>query len=78
MLSGKPILHSVNAANDWVAEFDCGISVPAENPTEIAKGIKYLFSLNKDELLVKGSKGREYIMKHFSYSILAKKFLENC
>ena len=78
MLSGKPILHSVNAANDWVAELDCGVSVPAENPKAIVQGVEYLFSLNKDILLAKGGRGNEYAMKHFDYSILAKKFIENC
>ena len=78
MLSGKPILHSVNAANDWVAELDCGVSVPAENPKAIVQGVEYHFSLNKDILLAKGGRGNEYAMKHFDYSILAKKFIENC
>lgn len=77
MLSGKPILHSVNAANDWVAESGCGISVQAEIPQEIVRGIKYLFSLNSETLSTMGERGKEYVVQYFSYSILAKKFIKN-
>lgn len=78
MLSGKPILHSVNASNDWVAEAGCGVSAKAEDSLAIAKGIKYLFSLNKETLDNMGTKGRGFAESHFSYALLAKKFITNC
>lgn len=78
MLSGKPILHSVNAVNDWVAESGCGISVEAEDPTKIKEGIEYLFSLDNETRYILGSKGKKYAMQYFKYSVLAKKFIENC
>lgn len=78
MLSGKPILHSVNAANDWVAVSGCGISVQAEDPKKIVKGIEHLFSLNWEILFEMGARGKEYVLQHFNYSILARKFIENC
>lgn len=78
MLSGKPILHSLNAANDWVAEAGCGVSVKAENSLAIAKGIECLFALNEEMMENMGERGREFVMQHFSYALLAKKFIENC
>lgn len=78
MLSGKPILHSVNAANDWVAESGCGVSIRAEDSKEIMNGITYLFSLDKEILSDMGKRGKEYVAQYFSYSVLAKKFIENC
>ena len=78
MLSGKPILHSVNASNDWVADAGCGISAKAEDSIAIAKGIKCLFSLNNETLENMGAKGKEFVMEHFSYTRLAKKFIESC
>ncbi len=78
MLSGKPILHSVNAANHWVAEAGCGVSAKAEDSLAIAKGIKCLFSLNSETLNNMGAKGKEFVMGHFSYTRLAKKFIESC
>lgn len=78
MLSGKPILHSVNAANDWVAEAGSGVSVKAEDSLAIAKGIECLFALNEEMMENMGERGREFVMRHFSYALLAKKFIENC
>ena len=75
MLSAKPILHSVNAANDWVAETNCGISVMAESPQEIAKGIDYLFSLDDSILHEMGQRGYLYASENLNYSFLAEKCL---
>lgn len=75
MLSAKPILHSVNAANDWVAETKCGISVMAESPQEIAKGIDYLFSLDDSILYEMGQRGYLYASENLNYSFLAEKCL---
>ncbi|MBQ7843349.1 MAG: glycosyltransferase family 4 protein [Odoribacter sp.] len=78
MLSGKPILHSVNASNDWVAETGCGVSVKAKDSLAIAQGIKYLFSLSEETLDDMGAKGKEFVVHNFSYTLLAKKFIESC
>ena len=43
MLSGVPILHSTNVKNDIVTLSNCGISVEAQNPKEIAEGIMQLY-----------------------------------
>lgn len=75
MLSGKPILHSVNAANDWVSEYDCGVSVPAESPVDIAEGIEYIFSLDNSVLQEKGRSGERFARQNLSYTILADKFI---
>ena len=50
----------------------------AEDSLDIAKGIKCLLSLNKETLDNMGAKGKEFVMRHFSYALLAKKFIENC
>lgn len=76
MMSGKAILHSVCASNDWVKETGCGISVEAENPQEIAKGIMDMFSLTNEELKNKGYKGKIFAEQNLSYYFLAKKFIE--
>lgn len=78
MMSGKPILHSVNAANDWVAEYDAGVSVAAESSEEIAKGIEYIFSLDKDILYEKGQRGKRFVCQNLNYTVLAEKIIESC
>lgn len=75
MMSGKPILHSVNASNDWVKEYDCGVSVPAELPEKIAIGIKFIFSLTNDELRIMGQRGQSFAIENLNYSYLAQKFI---
>ena len=75
MLSGKPILHAINAANDWVTEYDCGVSVPAESHEKIAEKIEYLVSQDELMLKEKGKNGEEFVRQNLSYSILAGKFI---
>lgn len=76
MMAGKPILHSVTAGNDLVRESHCGISVPAEDIDAVAKAVTKLMSTNKDELSALGANGKEYVIKHHDYKVLAKKFIE--
>lgn len=76
MMAGKPILHSVTAGNDLVQYAHCGISVPAEDIDAVAKAVTKLMSMNKDELLALGANGKEYVIKHHDYKVLAKKFIE--
>lgn len=76
MMAGKPILHSVTAGNDLVQEAHCGISVPAEDIDAVAKAVTKLMSMNKDELLALGANGKEYVIKHHDYKVLAKKFIK--
>lgn len=78
MMSKKPILHSVNAANDWVREYNCGISVDAESPSSIANGIMRIFSLSEERMIKMGNNGYSYAVSNLDYSILAKKFLDSC
>jgi len=76
MMSAKPIIHAVEAANDPVAESGCGISVSPENPVAIAEAIKKLFFMSAVERKEMGMKGREYVKINHDYKILAKRFLD--
>lgn len=76
MMAGKPIIHSVNAANDWVKDAKCGISVEAENPKAIATAIEHLCSFSKDSLKKMGFNGRRYVVENHSYEILSKRFAD--
>ncbi|MBY0379526.1 MAG: glycosyltransferase family 4 protein, partial [Burkholderiales bacterium] len=79
MLSKKPILHSVTAGNDLVAQAHCGISVEAQNIDAISNAVDIFFELklnNCDELNSLGKNGYEYVINNHDYKILAQKFLE--
>lgn len=75
MMSGKPVIHSIDAGNDIVAESGCGISVPPENPEAIAKAIIEISNMSESERSELGLRGKEFIETHHDYVMLAKKFL---
>ena len=75
MYSGKPIIQAIDAGNDLVTESKCGISVEPENPEAIAEAVSKLISLSKEELQQMGQNGKDYVLKHHEYTIIAEKFL---
>lgn len=76
MLSAKPIIHSVTAGNDLVAEARCGYSVAAEDVTAIANAINFLSQLSESERDELGANGKEYVMQEHDYTILAQRFID--
>ena len=76
MMSGKPIVHSVDAGNDPVFEAGCGISVTAENPHRVAEAIAKMQAMSEEERCKMGENGRAYILKNHTYSVLANSFIE--
>lgn len=77
MMSGKPIIHSVEAGNDPVTESDCGYSCLPENIDSIATTILKLKDLPKKDIKTLGKNGKEYVISHHDYSILAKNYLNS-
>jgi len=74
MMSGKPIIHSVTAGNDLVKEAGCGISVPAEDPSQVASAIKKLMVMSEEERRIMGERGKKYVKKYYSYEKLAEQY----
>lgn len=75
MMASKPILHSVTAGNDLVQEANCGISVPAEDVDSVADAVKKFMAMDKAGLSALGENGKEYVIKHHDYKVLAEKFI---
>lgn len=75
MAAGKPIIHSVEAGNDIVAESRCGLSVPPENPQAIADAILELMRMDPQERAAMGLRGKEFVLQHHDYRVLAQQFL---
>lgn len=75
LMGGIPILYAVDAPNNMIEAFSCGISVCAENSQELAVGIKTFLAMDKDELARMGANARDAAIQNFTYSVLAKKFL---
>jgi hypothetical protein len=76
MLSATPIIHSTNVEQDIVKMSKSGISVEAENPNAIAKGIMDVYNMSQDERDILGANGKKYVLEHFTYEKLAHKYKE--
>ena len=75
MMGGKPILYAVDAPNDFVKEYACGISVPAEDVEALRKGIETLLNMDTSIREKMGKNGRQAILNNFTYPVLAEKFI---
>jgi glycosyltransferase involved in cell wall biosynthesis len=76
MMAGVPVLHSVDAGNDPVAEAGCGLTVSPEAPAAIAAGLRQLAAASADERRKMGERGRRFVQAHHSYAVLAQRFIE--
>jgi glycosyltransferase involved in cell wall biosynthesis len=77
MLAEKPIIHSVTAGNDLVAEADCGISVVAEDSTAIGNALVRLSNLQLSVRDQMARNGRNFVLANHDYRILATRFLDS-
>ena len=76
MMSGKPILYAVDAPNNYIRDYNCGISVEAENADALAEGMRQMLALTEDERRKLGQNGRNAVLEHFSYEKLAEEFAQ--
>lgn len=76
MMSGKPILYSVDAPNNFIVDYNCGISTEAENSSALADGLRRMLSLSDQEREKMGKNGRQAVLEHFTYHQLAEQFEE--
>ncbi len=76
MLAGKPIIHAVEASNDMVAQANCGVTVPPEDPIALAQAVRSLMSSTPEELATMGRRGSEFVRTHNDYRVLAQQCLE--
>ena len=72
MYAGKPIIHSVNTTNDFVEIADAGISIPPENPKEIANTIIEISKIEDKKLKEWGKNGKKYVEENHTFSHLTE------
>jgi len=76
MMAGCAVLHSVEAGNDPVADSGCGLSVAPESPQAVAQGLRALATRSVAERRAMGERGRDFVLAHHSYPVLAQRFLD--
>jgi glycosyltransferase involved in cell wall biosynthesis len=76
MMARCPVLHSVAAGNDPVAEAGAGLTVPPESASAVAEGLLKLAATPADERRAMGERGRAFVLANHTYPVLAKRFLD--
>lgn len=76
MMSGKPVVHAVEAGNDPVAEAGCGLSVEPENAAAIAGAMEKLSQISEEDRTLMGANGKRFVLDNHTYSVLAKRFVD--
>jgi len=73
MAASKPIICSAEMDYDPVKISNCGFTVPPEDPRALAEAIIELYTMQVEERQAMGRRGREYVEKYHSISVLANK-----
>lgn len=76
MMAARPVLHSVEAGNDPVAEAGCGITVPPGSAPAVVDGLRRLLAVPAAERTAMGARGRAHVLAHHAYPVLAQRFIE--
>jgi glycosyltransferase involved in cell wall biosynthesis len=75
LMARRPVLHSVEAGNDPVAEAGAGLTVPPEDAAAVAAGVLRLAALPAPERAAMGVRGRAFVLAHHNYPVLAARFV---
>jgi glycosyltransferase involved in cell wall biosynthesis len=76
MMSARPVVYAVDAANDTVQDAACGLSVPPQDPEALAGALATLLRTSQEERDAMGQRGRAFILAHHTYPQLAARFLD--
>ena len=76
MMAARPVLHSVEAGNDPVAEAGCGVTVAPESAQAVVNGLQALMVRPAEERVVMGERGRAFVLAHHTYAVLAQRFID--
>jgi glycosyltransferase involved in cell wall biosynthesis len=76
MMASRPVLHSVDAGNDPVAESGCGLTVEPQSPQAVADGLRRLAAVPPADRRAMGERGRAFVLAHHTYPVLAERFLQ--
>jgi len=76
MMSAKPIINGVQAANNDVEQSGSGISIPPNDAGAIVAALEQLFEMDSAERQKMGKNGKQWVVENCDYSVLSEKFLQ--
>lgn len=74
MMGGRPLLYAVSAPNNYVEKYHCGVYIEPGNVQALVEGIYELKGKDEMERQRMGENGRQAVVEHYNYRILAKEF----
>ncbi len=77
MMGGIPIICAFDAPDTLVRIYECGLQCDPADSSKVAKAVLELKMLPLEKRNTMGNNGREAVMQNFTYSKLAKLFIEN-
>lgn len=75
MMAGKPILYAVDSPDNCIERYQCGYTVDPEQPQQYVDALEQIITLDKEKRQHMGQNGRQAVLEHFEYSMLANDFL---
>jgi glycosyltransferase involved in cell wall biosynthesis len=76
IMAARPVVCAIAAGNDPVGDSGCGVTVPPDSAQAVVGAIRRLASLSSDERLAMGLRGRDFVLAHHTYPVLARRFIE--
>ena len=76
MMSGKPIIYGIRAANNEVDEASCGLTIEPESVNSLVRAIKELKEMDPIKRGRLGKNGKDWVLLNRKYETLAKVFLK--
>ena len=76
MLAAKPIIESGGAPMSLVTQAECGFQTQAASSEKIANTLIKMSELTQEQRIILGNNGKNFVLKHHTYPILAAQFLK--
>lgn len=76
MLAAKPIVASYSGYPSMINEADCGVFVPSGDLVALRDAVFRFRSMSPEERKVIGCRGRDWVLKNRSFSVLANNYLD--
>ncbi len=74
MSAGLPVIFAIDTIYNDVAEAQCGVSIPAEDPPALASALRDLTRMSKKELREMGDRARRHLREAHTYEVLAQRY----
>lgn len=76
MMGGKPLIYGVNASNNYVERYKCGVEFKPDNPETVVQAIMKIMQLSEEERSTLGLNGKKAVIENYNYQVLAYKFIQ--